>query len=512
MSLREIFLTALSLHFAYYAALVASPGHSVWADEHTTVRPETTLEKQAAELARHPFQASPPLPKALADLDYDDYRLIAYEPARAVWKDEARPFWLEFFHRGYIFRDDVTIRLDDGRGFKPLAFNPAMFQYRGVLESLAAPGALSGEVDFAGFRVLGRFKSSRHFQELASFLGASYFRAVGEGQVYGTSARGLAIDIGLSKAEEFPVFREFWIERPAADAKTLKFSALLDSSSVTGAYEFVLNPGPATTLDVRAKIFFRKRPEKIGLVPMSSMWMWGKGKAAPRDERRPEVHDCDGLLIRSADNDWTWRSLTRLNYPSISRYDQPGLRGFGLVQRERSPERYRDDEAKYHLRPTVWIEPQNAWPAGTVELLELPAEHEGIDNIAAWWTPKAPLDVDRPLELAYRVSFQSDDPQDAGLARVVDVRAERRDDDSVEIDVTFAGGSSSATTNGADLMPEVDVNRSDLLSAICRRAADGAFRVSIHYRPHDPYAVEVRAVLKSQGKPFSETWRYLCRT
>lgn len=71
--------------------------------------------------------------------------------------------------------------------------------------------------------------------EIATFLGASYFRVVGKGQVYGLSARGLAIDTALPSGEEFPRFREFWIERPKAQDKQLVIYALLDSPRATGA-------------------------------------------------------------------------------------------------------------------------------------------------------------------------------------------------------------------------------------------------------------------------------------
>ena len=54
--------------------------------------------------------------------------------------------------------------------------------------------------------------------EVVVFLGASYFRAVGKGQVYGLSARGLAIDTAAPQGEEFPRFSEYWIERPQPNA------------------------------------------------------------------------------------------------------------------------------------------------------------------------------------------------------------------------------------------------------------------------------------------------------
>ena len=60
-----------------------------------------------------------------------------------------------------------------------------------------------------------------------SLLGASYFRVVGKGQVYGLSARGLAIDTALPSGEEFPRFREFWVERPKQGDKHLVIYALL---------------------------------------------------------------------------------------------------------------------------------------------------------------------------------------------------------------------------------------------------------------------------------------------
>src|SRR3546814_12787486 len=85
-----------------------------------------------------------------------------------------------------------------------------------------------------------------HLGELAVFLGASYFRVLAAGQHYGLSARGLAIDTGLAKKEEFPYFREFWLKKPQPGARGIEIYALLDSESLTGAYEFRLTPGPET--------------------------------------------------------------------------------------------------------------------------------------------------------------------------------------------------------------------------------------------------------------------------
>ena len=47
---------------------------------------------------------------------------------------------------------------------------------------------------FAGFRITHPLNTPGHFDEVATFLGASYFRALGKGHAYGLSARGLALE------------------------------------------------------------------------------------------------------------------------------------------------------------------------------------------------------------------------------------------------------------------------------------------------------------------------------
>ncbi|MFN7343473.1 MAG: glucan biosynthesis protein, partial [bacterium] len=99
-------------------------------------------------------------------------------------------------------------------------------------EKLKVPAKVDN-LGFAGFRV---GVSPDKNADMFAFLGASYFRAVGETKQYGLSARGLAVDTALPRAEEFPDFRQFWLEKPSADSTTLRVHALLDSPSVAGAY------------------------------------------------------------------------------------------------------------------------------------------------------------------------------------------------------------------------------------------------------------------------------------
>lgn len=71
---------------------------------------------------------------------------------------------------------------------------------------------------------------------MLTFLGSSYFRGLHEGAVYGSSARGLAIDIAMNKDEEFPAFRDFWVHRPHEDDDQLTILAHLDITISVAGY------------------------------------------------------------------------------------------------------------------------------------------------------------------------------------------------------------------------------------------------------------------------------------
>ena len=63
--------------------------------------------------------------------------------------------------------------------------------------------------------MLGPINRPGAWDEFMGFQGASYFRALATGQAYGASSRGIAINTAQPAGEEFPVFRSFWIQKPA---------------------------------------------------------------------------------------------------------------------------------------------------------------------------------------------------------------------------------------------------------------------------------------------------------
>ena len=284
---------------------------------------------------------------------------------------------------GWLYNLPVEIWLVDEGTAKRLKADSNLFSL-GPLIKDAEPGAPYG---FSGFRVHGPINRPDYFDEYVVFQGASYFRAVGRGQLYGLSARGLAINTARPGGEEFPIFRAFWVEKPKLGARSIVIHALLDSVSTTGAYRFEVEPGEATIIDVEATLYPRRPLTHLGIAPLTSMYLHGPGHHRIDDDFRPSVHDSDGLAIYNGNNECIWRPLTNPRTLQTSAFLDRNLKGFGLCQRARSFHSFEDLEARYEKRPTLWIEPKGTWGPGYVELIEIPTAVEIHDNIAAYWKP-----------------------------------------------------------------------------------------------------------------------------
>jgi glucans biosynthesis protein len=357
---------------------------------------------RAEKQARAPWRSSGRTPPAeLVSLTYDEYRDIRFRPERALWRSQKLPFEVMFFHLGKFQTEAVRINEVTPRGVRHLPYVSADFDYG---KNRLSPESW-GDVGFGGFRAHYHLNNSHYKDELVVFLGASYFRALGAGQRYGLSARGLAIDTVGGQGEEFPRFSEFWIVRPRPDAKVLTVYALLDSPRASGAYQFDIHPGEATVMHVRARLFLRAKVATLGIAPLTSMYFFGENQPH-RTDFRPEVHDSDGLLVATGSGEWIWRPLINPSHTLTTSFSMDELRGFGLMQRDRSFTSYEDGEARYELRPSAWVEPVGQWGPGRVELVQLSTPDETNDNIVAYWVPARAPEVGKPLDLEYRVHWQ----------------------------------------------------------------------------------------------------------
>ncbi|MFI4875883.1 MAG: glucan biosynthesis protein [Blastopirellula sp. JB062] len=441
----------------------------------------------------------------LAELGYDEFRKIVFDPAKKQWKESDTSWRLDYFHPGYIFREPIRLNQFSSQesDAETVEFDTSLFEYhQGVID----PNHLKGDpIGYAGFRLWNRFQANSVLSEVVAFLGASYFRAVATDTVYGASARGLAIDCGSPQGEEFPIFREFWLEKPTNNQQAT-FYAWLDSRSVTGLYQFTTTPGDWTRIKVRARLLARNDIEKLGVAPITSMWSWGDGQAPPQGkDARPEVHDSDGLLVESITGERLFRPVRNPDATRLSSFSFPGTQGFGLLQRDRLRTNYQDDEANYHRRPTVWIRPHAPFPAGRVELLEIESPGEWIDNLATFWTPEAPIRCGDVIDLAYDVEFGPGDPPQHAGGKVARSLIEPQADDRTQITLSFSGVAPEAD-------PELMIDTDLQIESRTKLVRQGNRLVATFTTAGKPGASrEIRAYLKDGSDYLSETWSYQCQ-
>jgi glucans biosynthesis protein len=347
------------------------------------------------------------------------------------------------------------------------------------------------------------------------FLGASYFRAVGRGNRLGLSARGLAIDTGLPKEEEFPYFREFWLEKPATGDTVLTFYALLDSPSVAGAYSFTLRPGDQTRIDVTADLYFRRKVDKLGVAPLTSMFLHGENSTRKFPDYRPEVHDSDGLAINSGAGEWIWRPLYNPEGTvGISVFGDDNPRGFALVQRDRDFDHYQDLDARYDLRPTAWVDPAEPWGKGAVQLLEIDTSAESFDNIVALWVPEEATAPGQERIFAYGVSFGAMFADHPPAGRVIATRVGVSSEGGLwRFIIDFTGGQLDGQIGGlpaeAPVEAVIETSKGELrnVTAVKNTAAEG-WRASFELKAASGDTADLRGALRLEDNYLSETWIY----
>ncbi len=467
------------------------------------------LARRKARTAYEPPDRTQPAELEL--LGYDRYRDIRFRPERAIWRADGAPFDLMFFHRA---QSNPRVRMNEivGGEARHLPYASADFDFG---KNTLSPETW-GELDYAGLRVHYHLNGPQFKDELIVFLGASYFRALAAGTRYGLSARGLAVDTVGGEGEEFPYFPEFWIEKPATDARTLRMFALLDSPRVAGAYQFDVTPGDETVVEVRTRLYLRAPIGTLGIAPLTSMYQFGENQPH-RVDFRPEVHDSDGLMVATGDGEWLWRPLINPNQVLTTSFSMPELKGFGLLQRDRSFTSYEDTEARYELRPSAWVEPVGSWGPGRVELVQLHTPNETNDNIVAYWVPETLPPPGEPLEFTYRLHWQgariAQQPPGAWVTQSRVGRGYRElADDEQQFMVDFTGPSLSALPAGAAVKAVVSapVNGEILETNAYPVEATGAWRMMVLVKQLDPaQPVELRGYLQHGDDVLTETWSNL---
>lgn len=362
------------------------------------------LSEEMRNRASEPHENLEEIGGYLADLNYDAYRLIRYDPERQKFGDiENSNFRLQAFHMGWLFNSPMHLfEIHDGRA-TPINFNTDDFIYQREARDLVPEHEpLPG---IAGFRLHYPLNRPDVFDELLAFQGASYFRALGRNSTYGLSARGLAVNTGGSEEEEFPVFTRFYVDRPVPGARHINVYAALESPSLTGAYRFVVTPGTNTIMETTARLFLRTDIPQLGIAPLTSMFLFAERNREAFNDYRPQVHDSEGLAIETQQGKHIWRPLSNPPHLASSYFAANSPRNFGLYQRDRQFQQYQDASAWYERRPSLKVEPIGDWGKGSVRLVEIPTDSEVNDNIVAFWMPEGGGKAGQTYEFNYRLHW-----------------------------------------------------------------------------------------------------------
>lgn len=477
---------------------------------------------KARALANAPYVAPVSnLPDVFSKLQFADYQKIQPRRDRFAWTEFGTRFKLAFYHQGMQFNTPVKINEIANGSVREMPYDPSCFDFG----DLHFDREQTSKLGWAGFRVIFPVNNPDKNDEVMSVLGASYFRVIGKGQVYGISGRGLAIDTGLSIAEEFPAFREYWIHRPAQNDDRLTFYALLDSPRATGAYEFTLALGAKTVLDVKARVFLRSggTPTTLGIAPLTSMFLYGPNQPPAAPNFRPAIHDSNGLAVHTGTGEWIWRPLNNPTMVATSSFTVESPKGFGLLQRGRDFSRYEDLKDRYDLRPSAWIEPMNDWGKGHVRLVEIPTADETNDNIVSFWVPDAMPPSGEPAHFDYRINWTTDEPAilKDGLSyvwqtmrttgEIYHTNLIRAHDGTLAFLVDFTGPSLRDLPAGSPIVAQVSANDNVEIvgSELQPNPSIKGWRLIYRIKVKDAQRPsEMRAALTSQDRVLTETWSY----
>ncbi len=475
------------------------------------------LKRRASELAKSAY-VEPPVPASdiLEQIDYDAHGKIKFKTDLALWANGPSDFPVTFFHLGRFFQKPVRMYVASSGQAREIMYDPSYFD----MPENSPARKLPVNSGFAGFRFQERRGGDLDWRknDWVAFLGASYFRAIGELYQYGLSARGIVLDAAVhQKAEEFPSFTQVFFETPAPHSNVVTVCALMEGPSVTGAYRFEMMRSEAVIIDVECSIHLRKSVDRLGLAPLTSMYWYSETAKQTAIDWRPEIHDSDGLALWTGSGERIWRPLNNPPYIITSAFSDENPKGFGLLQRDRVFDHYLDG-VNYNRRPSLWIEPKGDWGKGSVQLIEIPTDDEIHDNIVALWLPSEPAKAGNNYVLRYRMHWTADEPYPTPLARCVALRFGNggqagtvRPKGVRKFMIEFQGEPLSKLPAGVFPKAILWASRGEFSNVQVEAVPDdvpGHWRVHFDLTAADVDPVEMRCYLRNESDILSETWLY----
>jgi glucans biosynthesis protein len=525
------------------------------------VKPPSFTFANVQELARlRAIQKYAPLPDILPPqlkkLTPQQELGVFWNDTYRLWRKKGLPFQVDFYPLSNDVHTSPLINTVDRHDPRALTYSNNFFKYNFPINP-----PLPADLGYGGFYIRHPYMAPKSDPKspLDGFFtakGASYFRVLAKEQVYGISSRALAINSVVENKEEFPQFVEWWLHQPEPGADAMVLDALLDSASVSGAYEFTLHPGSQTSVDIHATLFFRKAVAQLGLAPFSSMYFYGENAKNHFGNYHPEIHDSDGVMMHTGADEWLWRPLEQETQRQVYNFGDTNPKGFGLIQRDRDFQHYQDLQMNYNLRPSAWVTPHGDWGKGVVELIQLVTNNANTDNVVLFWHPDhAPKAGDR-LDLSYTIDYYMNDANRPPLAyakqTLVNDPAPPPPNQPVPVSPPPGAAAKPAPPPAASAKPAVPAKPAtppwptgttpvqflidfagdgiediapdhrpdiDLVatppgsvfreSSVEKNGYDKSWRATFTLIPAKVNVpVELRCTLRSKGKPLTETWTY----
>jgi glucans biosynthesis protein len=514
-------VAASTLSLGAVGEAVAAPGEALQFDAPKPFSFDG-LKAMARERARGVYVPPPrPNPQIVEKINYEEWGKISFKMDDALFANGPGRFPISFFHLGLFFQKAVEMHVVEGGHSRKIIYDQSYFDM--PADSVARQ--LPKGVGFAGMRVQEPRDGAldwRH-NDWVAFLGAAYFRAIGELHQYGLSARGIALDVAVAgRPEEFPDFTNFYIDA-APTGETLVVYALMEGPSIVGAYKFAMTRTKAVLMDIETTLFSRADVTRFGLAPLTSMYWYSETKKETAIDWRPEVHDSDGLSLWTGSGERLWRALNNPPRIIVSAFADDNPRGFGLCQRDRVFDHYLDG-VYYDRRPTLWVEPLpgadgQGWGRGAVQLCEIPTDDEIHDNVVAMWVPEKPVPAGAETTLAYRLHWVAEEPFPSGLGRVVATRLGRggqpglpRPQGVRKFVVEFLGGPLASLPYGVNPEMVTSASRGSLdgyrLIEAVPDGVVGHWRAEFDLKVDGSDPVEMRCFLRAENKVLTETWLF----
>ena len=156
-----------------------------------------TLKAIARRMAGEPY-AGParPSPDIVAKINYEAWGKIKFDMDHALFADGPGQFPVSFFHLGLYFQKAVEVHVVDAGSAREIIYDQSYFEM--PEDSIAKKLPLGA--GFAGLRIQEARDGALDWRknDWVAFLGADYFRAIGEQRQYGLSARAVALDVAVA--------------------------------------------------------------------------------------------------------------------------------------------------------------------------------------------------------------------------------------------------------------------------------------------------------------------------